>query len=214
MNMKLREQRESKLTMASPFFSSSHIFSINKEFGSVWKYCKWDQNLAEEVSKVQNKQWTTLHQKSRTVKENNKLFISNIRQHNKSYYSFLYFFFFALLLYMIWIFWKPDTKLGSCSKHVETEQVVPMGISWKLLVLLSPWWTLHCRGKYTTTLHEQQIGRYILSISVSWQIEKSWKDMKKSPYYIIGYVLMGDLIHIPCIYMQTVLQMLKAKRKK
>lgn len=178
------------------------------------KYCKWDQNLAEEVGKVQNKRWTILHQKSRMVKENNKLFISNITQHNKSCYSFPYFFFFALLLLMIWIFWKPDTKLGSRSKHVETEQVVAMGISWKLLVLLSPWRTLHCRGKYTTTLHEQQIGKYILSISVFWQIEKSWKDMKKSPYYIIGYVLMSELIHIPCIYMQTMLQMLKAKRKK
>lgn len=165
------------------------------------------------MGKVQNKWWRILHQKSRTVKENNKLFISNITQHNKSYYSFLNFF-FALLLYMSWTFWKPDSKLGSCSKHVEREQVVPMGISWKLSVLLSPQWTLHCRGKYITTLHEQQISRYLLSISLTWQIEKSWRDMKKRPYYIIGYVLMGEIIHIPCIYMQTMLQMLKTKRKK
>lgn len=94
INMKLREQRESKLTMASSFFFSSHIFSVNKEFGSMRKYCKWDQNLAEEVGKVQNKWWTILHQKSRMVKENNTLFISNITQHNKSCYSFPYFFFF------------------------------------------------------------------------------------------------------------------------
>lgn len=166
----------------------------------------------QEVGQVQNKWRRILHQKSRTVKKKIKLFISNITQYNKSYYLFFISFFFPFSLYMIWTFWKPDSKLDSCSKFVERE-VVPMLISWKLSVLPSPWQLL-LFAEENITLHEQQISKYILSISLSWQIEKPWKDMKKGPYYIIRYMLMSEFMHILCIYMQTMLRMLKIKNKQ
>lgn len=40
-------------------------------------------------------------------------------------------------------------------------------------------------------------------------MEKSWKDMKESPYYIKGYVFMAEFMQICCVYMQILLQILK-----
>lgn len=38
--------------------------------------------------------------------------------------------------------------------------------------------------------------------------------MKKSPYYIKGYVFMAEFMKICCVYMQTMLQILKKETEK
>lgn len=191
------------------FFPHPISFSVNKEFGSMWKYCE---------IRIWHKRWSKCRRSSEEYCTQNQELSKKIINYSlatshsiRKAIILLFISFFALLLYIIWTFWKPGS---SCSKHVEREQVVLMGISWKFSVFLSPQWTHHCRGKYVITLHEQQTGRYILAISLSCQFEKSWKDMKKSPYYVIGYVLTGDFIHFPCTHIQTMLQMLKIKREK